>query len=206
MRPSVNRWRRWSERPLLFVPDPQEPARQSRCTKICRMLRRKMDVGEGCAPAANEAGAVCRVRCKTQSRSFSIITADVTSRHGVEGDTILNRNCSAWSTTEPTQTPLPKLRLGQFDLAISQFFLQLSGGVAVVIRSHIAERGIAYSSGAAASFLEGTMDSCRRLADDASRVAEDGLAESSGWSDLFVVHATCTMSNSSRNTDYFMTS
>ena len=43
------------------------------------------------------------------------------------------------------------------------------------------------------------MDHCRRLADDASRVAEDELAESGG-------HATCTMSNSSRYIDYFMTS
>ena len=48
------------------------------------------------------------------------------------------------------------------------------------------ERGIAGSSGAAASFLEGAMDLCRRLADDASRVAEDELAESSGRSDLLL--------------------
>ena len=78
MRPSVNRWRRWSERPKLFVPDPQGPARQSRCTKICRRHRRKTDVGEGCARAANVAGVVGRVGCKTQRRSFSIITANVT--------------------------------------------------------------------------------------------------------------------------------
>ena len=79
MKPLVNKWRRWSERPLLFVPDPQGPARPSRCTKIC---------GEGCARAANEAGAVGRVRCKAQRRSLSIITANVTSwrsgRHYLE--------------------------------------------------------------------------------------------------------------------------
>ena len=65
-----------------FVPDPQGPARQSRCIKICRRLRRKTDVGEGCTLAANEAGAVGRVSCKSQRRSFSIITANVSSCGG----------------------------------------------------------------------------------------------------------------------------
>ena len=44
------------------------------------------------------------------------------------------------------------------------------------------ERGIAGSSGAAGGFLEGAMDNCHRLADDASRVAEDELVESCGRS------------------------
>ena len=48
------------------------------------------------------------------------------------------------------------------------------------------ERGIAGSSGAAASFFEGAMDHCHRLADDASRAAEDELAESSGRSALLL--------------------
>ena len=52
------------------------------------------------------------------------------------------------------------------------------------------ERGIAGSCGAAAGFFEGSLDNCRRLADDVCRVAEDELAESSGRSDLLVSSRT----------------
>ena len=57
------------------------------------------------------------------------------------------------------------------------------------------ERGIAGWSGAVARFLEEGMDHCRRLADDASRVAEDELAESIGRSDLLLSsrHLQCPM-------------
>ena len=69
------------------------------------------------------------------------------------------------------------------------------------------ERGSAGSRGAAGGFLEGTTDHRRRLADDASRVAEDELAESSGRSDLLLSSRhLCTMSNSSRRIDYFLSS
>ena len=43
MRPLAHTWAWWSEWPLLVVPDPQRPARQIRCIKICRRLRRKTE-------------------------------------------------------------------------------------------------------------------------------------------------------------------
>ena len=148
MRPLVNRWRRWSERPLLFAPNSQLPARQSRCTKICRRLRRKTDVGEGCARAANEAGAVGRVRCKTQRRSFSIITANVTSwssgRHYLEQElpslaVIREHHLAHADTITETQTWLPQLGYESiFSPALpTSIGNGTSGEVAVVIRSHI---------------------------------------------------------------------
>ena len=66
------------------------------------------------------------------------------------------------------------------------------------------ERGIAGSRGAARGFLEGTMDHRRRLEDDASRVAEDELAESSGRSDLSL--SSRHLHDAQRNIDYFMIS
>ena len=124
MRPLAHT-RRWSERPLLFVPDPQGPARQSQYINICRRLRRKTDVGEGCALAAKEAGAVGRVRCKSRRRSFSIITANVTSwgsgRHylGLELPSLAVIQEHHLAHDNITETRW----LG---LAISQSFLQLS--------------------------------------------------------------------------------
>ena len=77
-------------------------------------------------------------------------------------------------------------------------YLCLRGGV------RRPERGIAGSRGAAGGFLEGAMDHRRRLADDASRVAEDELAESSGRSDLLL--SSRHLHDVQRNIDYFMIS
>ena len=77
MRPLVNRWRRWSRRPLLFAPDPQRPAPQPQCFKIRRRLRGKTAVGQKSANVY--ALAVGGVRVTSQRRRFSITTANVTS-------------------------------------------------------------------------------------------------------------------------------
>ena len=106
------------------------------------------DVGEGCARAANEAGAVGRVRCKTQRRSFSTITANVTSwgsgRHFLEQElpslAVIQEHHSAHADTiTEAQTWLAGLgSLSIFSPTLpNSFGTGTSGGVAVVIRSHI---------------------------------------------------------------------
>ena len=238
------------------------PARQSQCTKICKRLRRKTDVGEGCASAANEASAVGRVRCKTQRRGFSIITANVTSggcgRHYLEQAlpslAVVQEHHSAHADTF-TEAQTWFARLGYKSIFSPALPTSIgngtSGGVAVVIRSHIGvtpHRGIVkmtHTERIAVVHVDACVPHgftliglhlfCGEVYDDqnAGLLARVALLLASlrvPW--IIVVdwqmtpaelqktnwpravggvicccsHATCTLSNSSRIIDYFMTS
>ena len=142
MRTLVNRWRRWLERPLHFAQDPQRPVAEPMALELQEAQK------EDGALAASAVGAVGRVRFKSQRRSFSIITANVTSwrsgRHDLEqellGFAVIQEHHLAHADNITTaQSGLARLGFQSVSIQLSPPRLAKGtfGGVAVVIRSHV---------------------------------------------------------------------